>query len=119
MDFVGTFKMAFRRPYKPVFEKAGQVIAETGKTAYRGVKRLIWAITGELVAAWGTAMCWMVLPWVKLGLMELRTAGEEKGAPRMTHRCEVVIQVVALGVELVAVAWGAWKLVMLWKFGRG
>ena len=82
------------------------------------LRKCFWSVVNELAAAWGTAMCWLVLPWVKLGLMELRTAGEEKGAPRMTHRCEVVIQVVALGIELAAVCWGAWKLVMLWKFGR-
>ena len=85
----------------------------------RIIRKAIWTVISELVDAWGTCMCWLFLPGVKLGLLELRKASEAKGAPRMTHRCEVLIQVMALGIELVAVCRGGWKLVMLWKFGRG
>lgn len=80
--------------------------------------RMFWGILGELTDAWGTAMCWLLLPGEKLGLWRLRRASEQRGAPHMTRRLAVLIQAVALTIEGCAIACAAYKLVMLYRFGK-
>ena len=80
--------------------------------------RAFWEVCGAFSEAWGYVMCLAFVPGEKLGLWKLRSAGEEKGAPHMTRRLAVLIQAVALTIEGCAIAWAAYKMVMLWRFGR-
>ena len=80
--------------------------------------RAFWEVCGAFSEAWGYVMCLAFVPGEKLGLWKLRRTTEEKGAPHMTRRLAVLIQAVALGIEGCAIALAAYKLVMLWRFGR-
>ena len=114
MDTAGTVKLASQRLYNLDLSKVGESAAKATRAVGNGAQAVFWAIVNEFINAWGTVMCWALLPGEKLGLWKLRKVSEPDGAPHATQRLFTLIQAWAWISESLLMIWGAVKLYRLY-----